>query len=145
MREIEFRMWSKEYQEMYGVEVLRGMYQCMAELAIENVDEVKESRVEMPLTGIALPFQDDAVLMQYTGIKDKNGVKIFEGDIVKMLNGKIRIVAYYNEYVRFGLFEKSDKNKYKLPIIITDLNTCEVIGNIYKNPELLEARKLGTK
>ena len=66
---------------------------------------------------------------QYTGLKDKNGKKIFEGDIIKSGNYKT-YVQWDNGYCGF------------LPlcdfIAGVDVETCKIIGNIYENKELLE-------
>jgi len=78
-------------------------------------------------------------LMQYTGLKDKNGVEIYEGDVVKgyyYINGvKKRIVGRvmfgYN-----GWIIASDIMWERATIVLT--SACEVIGNIHDNPELLE-------
>jgi len=71
--------------------------------------------------------------MQYTGLKDKNGKEIYEGDIVK-------IEGFINHVVGFedGAFRWMNVGPY-LPIAerISE-RECEVIGNIYENPELLK-------
>lgn len=69
---------------------------------------------------------DDCVLMQYTGLKDKTGKEIYEGDIVRA--GKILSVIEYSS----GQFIGIDWQYYN------DRN-LEVIGNIYENKELLES------
>ncbi|XIP86350.1 YopX family protein [Enterococcus faecium] len=84
---------------------------------------------------------DDIELMQSTGLKDKNGVEIFEGDIVKKTNGSIGYVAYLQQEAGFVVVLK--KSDYRLGHRNTgesyDVATAhEVIGNIYENPELLE-------
>ena len=67
---------------------------------------------------------------QYTGLTDKNGKKIFEGDIVKISNDEIFEVKYEDGGFTAGLFLGD-----------WDYGHVEVIGNIYDNPELMEVEK----
>lgn len=90
-------------------------------------------------------------LMQFTGLKDKNGKEIYEGDIIDCRDGKAEIV-YIEIFAKFvmdfnlsgkkGLPDFEDRN-------YQDADTCmrsiEVIGNIYENPELLEKRTGASK
>lgn len=74
---------------------------------------------------------------QYTGLTDKNGVKIFEGDIVFYENtGSIFEVRY--NFSEFLLVDKA-RLFHEIPLIIDDY--FEVIGNIYDNPELMEDKQ----
>lgn len=75
-------------------------------------------------------FVNDAVVMASTGLKDKNGKEIFEGDVLKHWD-EIIIVEYENDFAGFNICYKL--NRYTL---IPE--NIEVIGNIYENPELLE-------
>lgn len=78
-------------------------------------------------------------LGQYTGLTDKNGKKIFEGDIV-CYGGMIRTVVYDSEFAEFE-FDKYDnvENPDGLSLCC-DHDVTEVIGNIHDNPELLEVK-----
>ena len=82
---------------------------------------------------------DEIELMQSTGLKDKNGKEIFEGDIVDY-KGREAVVKWHGSYASFiyrfvdGLQERVSKWD---PLFLACYN-FEVIGNIYENPELLE-------
>lgn len=87
-------------------------------------------------------FEDDEIQLvdlgtvgQYTGLTDKNGKKIFEGDIVKYKNSSPCQIAYIDSQ-----FVMMWKNNYRNFERVYD-DEIEVIGNIYDNPELLEVEK----
>ena len=104
--------------------------------------------------GVPLVFTDDFVCMtaphtynkviekntlsQFTGLTDKNGKKIFEGDILKGAWNTIFQVYFDDCYLRFGA---KDKDGYCKEIDYYGLDTLEIIGNIYDNPELLKGAK----
>ena len=120
MREIKFRVFDKKKGKIFKAHDLR----FTAEEAIYEVchDTIRDDG------GKHWEFTDfkEVVLMQYTGLKDKNGKEIYEGDIVTDGVGKFKIVydlklAGYQPYCIF----RDDPENY-----------CEVIGNIYENPEL---------
>lgn len=85
-----------------------------------------------------LTIDNKCILMQCTGLKDKNGKLIFEGDVVKDHNNKLSKVIFDKRGAYFGLFESTVETGYITEFIIEGMH-LEVIGNIYENPELLEA------
>jgi uncharacterized phage protein (TIGR01671 family) len=87
----------------------------------------------------------DAVFQQYTGLKDKTGKEIYEGDIVRYVekmdqHGDSQVltatVIYDNDYGAWGLGKKEVHN-YFLDFTVLK-NTVEVLGNIFENKDLLK-------
>lgn len=89
-----------------------------------------------------------AELMQYTGLKDKNGVEIYEGDVVSWPNDTVNDreieegiswVKYNTKSCRFDLGWPSEfRNNYQGTMEFLSMVTPTVIGNIYENPELIK-------
>ena len=135
MREIKFRAWDKVCREMfYNSELANGdmMVICLdGEIQLSDDDTYKP---------------DDFILMQYTGLKDKNGKEIYEGDILRLWrstgkNGEPRgeyykpfPVEYCELWTQFVVVDKANKAQMG---IWQAFGAFEVIGNIYENPELL--------
>ena len=119
----KFRAWVPRDKEMFHVRSILFDKELVA-LAYDEDDE----------PGF-FEHYDDIVLMQYTGLKDKNGVEIYEGDIVTADTIFRCIVKYWDEgFSGYVLTFGADGWEGML----ADYGGLEVIGNIYENPELLE-------
>lgn len=85
---------------------------------------------------------EDLVLMQSTGLKDKNGKDIFEGDILDY-KGRKALVRWHGSYASFiyrFVDELQKRNTEWKPLYLAYMK-CEIIGNIYENPEFLEDKE----
>lgn len=91
-------------------------------------------------------FNDEVVLMQSTGLKDKNGVEIYEGNIIELETGNnetfIAPVVYNKDECRFDLeHPEGYHGHWNLCLRTIDACNYRSIGNIYENPELLTPAK----
>lgn len=85
---------------------------------------------------------DEITLMQSTGLFDRNGKEIFEGDILDY-RGRKALVRWHGSYASFiyrFVDELQNRNTEWKPLYLAYMK-CEIIGNIYENPELLEESK----
>ncbi len=126
MREIKFRAWDIQTESMRDV------------LVIDWVNELIDLS-----SGIIERRPHEVILMQYTGLKDKNGVEICEGDIVETVyNGEVfaGVVVYDLSEVDFKVTDGKEKYGRNFQYLAGN-DENEVIGNIYENPELLESKK----
>ena len=114
MREIKFRVWDR-----------KGKYMKTTKQAVNTI---------LQKVLLESPDKDDYILMQYTGLKDKNGKEIYEGDIVRFKSGNkyegIGVIIYnpprFEISARFFLGGQAE--------------VIEVIGNVYEHKHLLEGK-----
>ena len=139
MREILFRGKTKCGMWVYGSLILAGSFCCILE-SEENVHPMDYPYLDDELgtiDGHAAPVIPETV-GQFTGLTDKNGKKIFEGDVVQCdkwefsKNLMCGYVCFNN-----GCFDIQDIKSQNRPAIDTCFN-IKVVGNIHDNPELLE-------
>ena len=125
MREIKFRAWDKNsmmfFDLMWGNSGLGRGWIGMLPLGEELQRGLYDNRIQVD------PYDCD--IMQYTGLKDKNGTEIYEGDILQRNDNSIAVVEFEN-----GMFV----TKYDALIWELRENNPVVIGNIYQTPELSE-------
>ena len=121
----KFRVWLPDFNQMLRVKAL--------------VFETDKTRC---VCGYSFDFyleDENATIMQSTGLRDKNGKEIFEGDVVKMAKDVYSEPTYY-EVIRHrgGAYRlESKQHGCELWLRHTD---CEVVGNVYENQEYLKKR-----
>ena len=119
----KFRAWDKSLESMIPVEMIDFEYGMI------NVNAAWRTFEEIEL-------------MQSTGLRDKNGVEIFEGDVVSLTEGEcsysgIVVRDYYELYIK-GIGSRDCFDFQDVSNTFDGTTSLEVTTNIYKNPELLE-------
>lgn len=130
----KFRLWDKRFSEF-----------------VEDFFVSEDGKIYKKSTdtgyGIAISKEtsDKVILMQSTGLKDKNGKDIFEGDILacKTDDEVINLNIFWDEEHALFMFESKKYNEQEPLAELVENNTYpfEIIGNIYENPELLEDKE----
>ena len=82
-------------------------------------------------------FVDHLVIMQSTGLADKNGKEIFEGDVVKMAKDVYSEPTHYEVVRHYGGAYRLESIQHGCELWLRHTD-CEVVGNVYENQELLE-------
>jgi uncharacterized phage protein (TIGR01671 family) len=80
--------------------------------------------------------KEDVIPMQYTGLTDRNGTEIYEGDIVKTIDG-LGVIIYEPKLATFAIEYRSYKITIPHYLDSERGNDLEVLGNIYEHPHLL--------
>lgn len=122
-REIKFRAWDGQtMRDVRSIHNVHSQVNVHADLCTVKDDPLSNKAV---ISSHYTEYNLKLHLMQYTGLKDKNGTPIYEGDIVLILNGNRvkREITWSDSSARFRGYSP------KYPV--------EVIGNIWETPELL--------
>jgi hypothetical protein len=120
MRELKFRAWYKSEKKM-----------------IYNIQNEFEERIELGMDCFSdYLSNDDFIVEQYTGLKDKNGKEIYEGDIVSKHNSDTKGVVKQVKDGQWAIYWDNVPDGYY--VLFKYSNLCEVVGNIHENSELLE-------
>ncbi|MGF9909552.1 YopX family protein [Brevibacillus porteri] len=123
-REVKYRAWDKEQNKMLGPNFDREQYAIVSYNGLALLDITREDED-------GYDYEMDVEWLQYTGLHDKNGKEIYEGDIL-LWDGGFKV--YVRVHFKDGMFLAGDMPLY-------DCVDEEVVGNIYENPELLEVGK----
>ena len=126
MREIKFRAWLKEKKEM--IDNARPDFFCKQLHYLRG-----NSAGGQDVLGVST---EDIELMQYTGLKDMREKEIYEGDVLSNGNDEKPYKVIFENGSFRAEFE-GDFEEYSFYLIDIVAQHCEIVGNIYQNPELL--------
>lgn len=120
---LRFRAWLKKEQKMDNY-----------------IDHISWLEDELYCIGDGITYMvsaEDLVLMQSTAMVDRDGRIIFEGDIVKMSKDVYSEPTYYEVVRHYGGGYRLESKQHGCELWLRHTD-CEVVGNVYENPELLE-------
>lgn len=148
MHQIKFRAWDTKKQQMTGddfaVTSLGAWLRPIHGYKIKLEDVIVKELWKREYTNLL-------IVMQYTGLKDKNGKEVYEGDIIQVkANLKKWVVVWMNcgFWLELILEKGSYREKYSLSdherMVSATNSTYEIIGNVYENPELQNSQSVRT-
>lgn len=130
MRDIKFRAWDKKKNDWFDDDDESLYIDLNGEINLGWNGEIMDD------------YTDRIILMQYTGLKDKNGVEIYEGDFLMAGDAYLGVIKYHSTRAQFigkNIGETFQEDEYDTLYTKNGrFNSAKVIGNIYENPELLE-------
>jgi uncharacterized phage protein (TIGR01671 family) len=132
MREIKYQAWQQYELHMFqvvGMEWDANVFRKFSKLTLVSLDDSHTIRT---VTGAAC---DNYLLRQFTGLKDKQGKDIYEGDILRVRFGKHTVEVRWN-VTGFGFFNLGTQ-QWQL-LYVSDLKQIEVIGNIYETSDVAQ-------
>jgi uncharacterized phage protein (TIGR01671 family) len=133
----KFRVWHKNNKKMIANDDVMNINFEDEEICVQTLyfEEGLISERDLDYYGF-----DEIELMQSTGLKDKNGKEIFEGDIVLVLDSPYT-VFYDNEKGSYRLKPHDDRWNVDYMSNFSHGGNFEVIGNIYENKDILEVKE----
>lgn len=131
MREIKFRAWYKNDKRIFIDPQMIDFYNKKIGYMQYQTEYMSDTSYSIPVGFEEFEYSE---LMEWTGLYDKNGEEIYEGDIFHIGSKKI---LYVVEWIDCGLKGRQIKNISWIGLDYWK-DDIEVIGNIYENPELME-------
>lgn len=122
-----YRAWDKNLKTMYEVDDIMSIDFGKSEISVKTLFFERINRYDF----------DDIVLMQSAGLRDKNDREIFEGDVVKMVKNVYSEPTYYEVVRHRGGAYRLESKQYGCELWLRHTD-CEIAGDIYENPELVE-------
>ncbi|WP_455468643.1 YopX family protein [Streptococcus salivarius] len=131
-----FRAWNKATKEMYGADDIIAINFEEKEICVQTIyfeQGLPDSR------DLDYYDFDDIVLMQSTGMRDKNDREIFEGDIIDSTDGFLTGVIEFR--VSLGMFVSDLVEYNSFERLCNVASSRKIIGNIWEHPELAEVKQ----